>query len=79
MLAERNPEIGRAVVKLRKMSADEKARDLYERRINAKRDVAMYVDDKAFEIAKNFLIMGMPIEQISKGTGLSPDEIEKLK
>jgi uncharacterized protein YceH (UPF0502 family) len=45
MLAERNPEVGRAVIKLKKMSADEKARDLYERRLKAMRDHAMHVDE----------------------------------
>jgi len=32
MLTERNPQVGKAVVKLRELSADEKARELYERR-----------------------------------------------
>ncbi len=40
MLAERNPEIGKAVVKLRELSTDERARDLYERREKARRDIA---------------------------------------
>ena len=34
---------------------------------------------KAIETAKNFLAMGLPVEQISKGTGLSVEEIEKIK
>ena len=34
---------------------------------------------KAEETAKNFLKMGLPIEQIAKGTGLSIEEIQKLK
>ena len=32
VIAERNPKVGKAVIKLRELSADEKARDLYERR-----------------------------------------------
>ena len=34
--------------------------------------------NKALETAKNFLSMGLPIEQIAKGTGLSIKEIETL-
>ena len=34
--------------------------------------------NKALETAKNFLSMGLPIEQIAKGTGLSIEEIETL-
>ena len=82
MLAERNPEIGRAVVKLRKMSADEKARDLYERRINAKRDIAMYVYDGEKQgrvsVARNALKKNMPISDIADITGLPLEEIELL-
>ena len=33
---------------------------------------------KAIETAKNFLKMGIPIEQVAQGTGLSIDEINKL-
>jgi predicted transposase/invertase (TIGR01784 family) len=33
---------------------------------------------KAVETAKNFLAMGLSIEQVADGTGLSPEEIEKL-
>jgi len=32
----------------------------------------------AHEIAKKFLAMGMPIEQVAEGTGLSVEEIESL-
>ena len=33
---------------------------------------------KAIETAKKFLAMGLSIEQVADGTGLSPEEIEKL-
>jgi predicted transposase YdaD len=33
---------------------------------------------KAVETAKNFLAMGLSIDQVADGTGLSPEEIEKL-
>jgi len=79
MIAERNPEVGKAVIKLRQMSADEKARDLYERRIKAQRDIVMHVDDRLFKVAKSFLDMGFPIEKISEGTGLTVEEIKGIK
>ena len=33
---------------------------------------------KAIETAKNFLQMGLSIEQVSKGTGLSIEDIKEL-
>jgi len=39
MVAEMNPQIQKAVVKLRELSADERARDMYERREKAMRDI----------------------------------------
>jgi predicted transposase/invertase (TIGR01784 family) len=33
---------------------------------------------KAREVARNFKKMGMPLEQIAQGTGLSPEDIAKL-
>jgi len=39
MIAERNPQVQRAVVKLRELSSDERARDMYERREKALRDI----------------------------------------
>ena len=45
MIAERNPQVGKAAVKLREMSADERARDLFERREKALRDIASMMHD----------------------------------
>ena len=39
MVAEKNPQVKKAVVKLQELSADERARDLYERREKALRDI----------------------------------------
>ena len=33
---------------------------------------------KAVETARRFLAMGLSVEQVASGTGLSPEEIEKL-
>ena len=82
MIAERNPQVGKAVIKLRELSADERARDLYERREKARRDIAAEkkwaLKQQQFEIARNFLGMNMPIEQIATGTGLTVEEVENL-
>jgi len=44
MVANRNTQISKAVVKLRELSADEKARDMYERQEKARRDYEWAVD-----------------------------------
>jgi F420-0:gamma-glutamyl ligase len=72
----------KAVVKLRELSADEKARDLYERREKACRDIASMLDEaetrRAQTIARNALQMNIPIDDIVKFTGLAREEIETL-
>jgi hypothetical protein len=82
MVAQRNPQIKRAAVKLRELSADEKARDMYERRIKSQRDEAMFVDgavqNTRTDIARNLLKTNLPIEQIVTATGLTREEIESL-
>ena len=83
MIAERNPEIGKAVVKLRELSADERARDLYERREKERRDIASQkrwaVKQREFDIAKNLLAMKMTVDQIVTATGLPRAEVESLR
>jgi predicted transposase/invertase (TIGR01784 family) len=90
MIAEKNQTIGRAVVKLRELSADEKARDLYERREKERRDTAMFLRDaerrgemrggknKAYDIAKKLFAMNIPLDQIIAATGLTREEAESL-
>jgi predicted transposase/invertase (TIGR01784 family) len=86
MLAERNQTIGRAVVKLRELSADERARDMYERREKERRDSAMFMRDAErrggkqaqFEIARNLINRGRAIDEIIEDTGLTRDEVESL-
>jgi len=45
MVAKRNPQISRAAVKLRELSADERARDMFERREKGRRDIASIMED----------------------------------
>jgi predicted transposase/invertase (TIGR01784 family) len=83
MIAERNPQIGKAVVKLRELSADERARDLYERREKGQRDLTMFMDDaikkRELEIAKTLIGMNMPLDQIVVAAGLTVEEVENVK
>ena len=83
MIAERNPEIGKAVVKLRELSADERARDLYERREKERRDIASQkrwaVKQREFDIARNAMQKNIPIDDIMDITGLTRLEIESLR
>jgi predicted transposase/invertase (TIGR01784 family) len=83
MIAERNPQVGKAVVKLRELSADERARDLYERNEKARRDMAAQqkwaVKQIQFEIAQKLLNIGDSIDKVTTVTGLTIEEIEGLR
>ena len=69
------------------LSADEKARKLYEARLKERRDsyarekgaVTVALKSREFEIAQSLLSMAMPVDQISTATGLTFDEIESLR
>jgi hypothetical protein len=83
MIAKRNQTISRAVVKLRELSADERARDLHERREKERRDENMRerwaVKQREFEFAKNLLEMNLSLDQIIAASGLTREEIEGLR
>ncbi len=87
VIAERNPQIRKAVVKLRALSADERTRDLYERREKARRDEESHMrwarqegeTAKAFDVARNALNMKMSIEDIMKLISLSREDVESLR
>ena len=82
MIAERNPQVAQAVVRLRELSADERARDLYERREKARRDQSSRerwaAKLQALEIAKNALRKKMTVDDIMDITGLTREEVENL-
>jgi predicted transposase YdaD len=83
MVAQRNPQIRKAVVKLRELSADERARDMFERREKGRRDAADRekgaLKKQAIEIALVMLTDGETVEKIIKYTGLTREEIEALR
>ena len=78
MVAQRNPQISKAAVKLRELSADERARDMFERREKGRRDVAALIDKKAIEIARRLIKRNRPIDEIAEDTGLTREEVEAL-
>jgi len=82
MVAERNPQVVQAAVKLHELSADERARDLFERREKARRDQSSRekweLRQQAISIARNLLKMNLPTEQIITATGLTKEEVESM-
>jgi predicted transposase/invertase (TIGR01784 family) len=86
MAVQANPQVRKAAVKLRELSADEKARDMLERREKGLWDMATSVaeaeqrgrEEKALEVARNLLKRNTPIEQIVELTGLTREEVEAL-
>ena len=82
MIAKRNPQVAKAVVKLRELSADERARDTYERREKARRDQAAQIrwaeKKQATAIATNLLNTGDSVDKIVAVTGLTHEEVENL-
>jgi len=54
MIAERNPEVKPATVKILELSGDELARDRYERRLKAERDLNMWKRFMEAEEAKKW-------------------------
>ena len=87
MVAQRNPQIERAAVKLRALSTDERARDMFERREKGQRDLAMWTDEaerkgrdeERIEFARKMLKRNRPINEIMEDTGFSKAYIDSLR
>jgi predicted transposase/invertase (TIGR01784 family) len=89
-LAKENPMIGKATAVLREMSEDEAERmiaDAREKDLRDRRGAILFGErkgeakgsiEKAVAIARNLKIEGIPVETITKATGLSVSEIEEL-
>ena len=79
MLAERSPVMKKATLRLLELSADEKARQLYEARLKEQRDNWAREKGAVLTMAKNLLSLDVPIEKIIQASGLSYEEIEDLQ
>jgi predicted transposase/invertase (TIGR01784 family) len=95
MIANHDPSLKKAVGILKKLSADERARMIAEKEEDNRRlreaslrgareegHEAGLAEGEAIrqvKIARNFLSMGLPLEQISEGTGLTVEEINRLR
>jgi len=70
-------------MRLLELSADEKARQLYEARLKEQRDgwarESGAVQNAMYAVAKNMLLDGEPLDKIIRYTGLSYAEIEDLQ
>ena len=81
-VAERNQEVKKAVVKYRELTADERTRDLYERREKARRDIESekrwVIKQRDFEYARKMIAKEEPIDKIMEYTELTIEEIENL-
>ena len=79
VLAQKSPAMKKATLRLLELSADEKARQLYEARLKEKRD--NYARERGaatqmqMDIARNMLKNGEPLEKIVMYTGLSEGQI----
>jgi len=87
MLAEKNEKIRKAYNILEVISKDDKARAAYESREAELHDQMTRlksakkegIKEATIKNAKNFLIMGLGIDMVANGTGLSIEEVQKIK
>jgi len=79
MLAEKSPTMKKASLRLMELSADEKARQLYEARLKEHRDSYAREKGAIFTVAKNLLRRNRPIAEIVEDTGLTYEEVEYVQ
>jgi predicted transposase/invertase (TIGR01784 family) len=87
MLSTRNPDVGKAVTRLKELSSDEKTRALHEAYEKARHDQKWFEQSAREEgeknaqlaIARNLLKIGLPVEKIIEATGLSSAQIQSLR
>ena len=87
MVAQASPKLEKVVGKLLELSEDESARMIYEAEVKQERDNRARMRGaleqgeklKAMSIAQKLLTRNMPINTIVEDTGLSREEIEKLR
>jgi len=69
----------RAALRLLELSADEKARQLYEARLKEQRDSYAREKGAIINVARNALNMGLSVDDIIKLTGLTHEEVDALQ
>jgi predicted transposase/invertase (TIGR01784 family) len=91
MVAQTSPAIQKAVAKVLIYSGDERIRRIHEEEVKARRDresqihgareegVAQGQQEKARAIARKMLKRNRPVDEIMEDTGLTHEEIEKLR
>jgi len=79
MIAERNPVIKKAVVRLTELSQDEKTRMMYESRQKLEWDMWSREQEGVFRVAKNLLNKNMSVEDVIEVTGLTYEDIEEIQ
>ena len=83
MIAEKSPQIRKAVARLMELSNDERTRLLYESRQKMEWDIRSR--ERGAErgaritVAKNMLKRNRPIHEIAEDTGLTCEEVEQLQ
>jgi len=83
VVAQRDPIIKKAVLKLMELSDDERARMLLEKREMERMDESVRkswaIEQNSIEIARKLIKMNLSEQQIIEATGLTKKEIESLK
>jgi len=79
VLAQKSPVMQKTASRLLELSADEKARQLYEARLKEQSDYNTRERSAILKIAKNLLNRGISINDISADTGLSYEDVERLQ
>ena len=83
MIAERSPQVKKAVVRLMELSNDERTRMLYDSRMKMEWSIQgrerLAEKNSMLAVAKNAFDMNMSIDDIVKLTGLTHAEIIQLK
>ena len=82
MLAQKSPQMMKAVGVLKELSADEQERMLYEAREMARMDSEALMgrarNEERIGFARKLLLRNRPIDEIIEDTGLTREEIESL-
>ena len=79
VLAQKSPTMQKATLRLMELSADEKARQLYDARLKERRDNYAREKGTVYAIAKNAIQMKLSIDDIIKLTGLTREEVEHVQ